>query len=85
MRSDFSHRLEDLHASLAPAWKVEGQSPIGVSDLIARSSSISERIGGALAFFDLRREWIVKGFSDLTVGKMHRILRRTYARITTSE
>ena len=79
MRSDSSHRLEDLHTSLAPAWMVEGQSPIGVSDLIARSSPISEGIGGALALFDLRREWIVKGFSDLTVGTMYCVLRRTDA------
>ena len=74
--SDLGHTLGRLHASLTPAWKAEDQSAIFVLTLIARGSPINEGIDGAFAFFDLGREWIVKGFADLTTPEMHRVWRR---------
>lgn len=72
IRNDSSSPLGRLHVSLAPAWKEEDQSPILVLTLTARGSPLVEGINGAFDFFDLGREWIVKGFLDLTTTDMHR-------------
>ena len=79
MRSNSGNPLGRLHVSLSPAWKAEDQSPIYVLKLVARGSPINAEVDGAFAFFDLGREWIVKGFTDLTTTKMHRIWGRTDA------
>ena len=76
IRSDSGGPLGRLHASLTPAWKVEGQSPILVLTLTARGSPIGEGIDGAFAFLDLGREWIVRGFAELTTTEMHRVWER---------
>lgn len=72
IRNDSSRPLGRLHVSLTPAWKEEDQSPILVLTLTARGSPFDEGINGAFDFFDLGREWIVKGFLDLTTKDMHR-------------
>ena len=73
IRSDSGSPLGRLHASLTPAWQAEGQSPILVLTLTARGAPLDEEIDGAFDFFDLGREWIVKGFTDLTTTDMHRV------------
>ena len=72
IRNDSSRPLGRLHVSLTPAWKEEDQSPIFVLTLTARGSPLDKGINGAFDFFDLGREWIVKGFLDLTTTDMHR-------------
>ena len=65
-----------LHAAVQPAWKKTDNSPILVLNLTARGRPVGEGIDGAFAFFDLGREWIVKGFADLTTPEMHRAWER---------
>ena len=72
IRNESNSPLGRLHVSLAPAWKEEDQSPILVLTLTARGSPLDNGINGAFDFFDLGREWIVKGFLDLTTTEMHR-------------
>lgn len=72
IRSGSDRPLGRLHASLTPAWKAEGKSPILVLTLTARGSPLGQGIDGAFGFLDLGREWIVKGFLDLTTTDMHR-------------
>lgn len=76
IRGDSGGPLGRLHVSLTPAWEAEGKSPILVLTLTARGSPISEGIDGAFAFLDLGREWIVKGFAELTTTEMHRVWER---------
>ena len=71
IRNDSNRPLGRLHVSLAPGWK-EDESPIFVLTLTARGSPLDKGINGAFDFFDLGREWIVKGFLDLTTTDMHR-------------
>ena len=73
IRSDSGGPLGRLHTSLASAWKAEGQSPILVLTLTARGAPMGHGIDGAFAFLDLGREWIVKGFAELTTTDMHRV------------
>ncbi len=72
IRNESNSPLGRLHVSLTPAWKEEDRSPILVLTLTARGSPIDKGINGAFDFFDLAREWIVKGFLDLTTTDMHR-------------
>ena len=37
---------------------------------------MGEGIDGAFAFLDLEREWIAKGFTELTTTEMHRVWER---------
>lgn len=65
-----------LHAAIQPAWKKTDNSPILVLTLTARGRPAGEGIDGAFAFFELGREWIVRGFADLTTPGMHRVWER---------
>ena len=73
IRKGSDRPLGRLHVSLTPAREEEDQSPIFVLTLTARGAPLGQGINGALDFFDLGREWIVKGFSDLTTPDMHRV------------
>ena len=65
-----------LHVSLQSAWKKVDQSPILVLNLTARGVPLRAGTEGAFAFFDRGREWIVKGFADLTTPAMHKAWER---------
>src|SRR5262249_39271969 len=65
-----------LHAVVQPAWKKSDNSPILGLHLTARGAPIGEGIEGAFAFFDIGRQWIVKGFADLTTAEMHKLWER---------
>jgi uncharacterized protein (TIGR04255 family) len=65
-----------LHVVVHPAWKKADSSPILVLTLTARGAPIGEGMEGAFAFLNLGREWIVKGFADLTRPEMHRVWER---------
>ena len=62
--------LGRLHVSLKPAkLKATGQS-ILVMTITARGEPTTER--GIFGFLDLGREWIVKGFNEITAQQMHK-------------
>ncbi|MBI4905957.1 MAG: TIGR04255 family protein [Acidobacteria bacterium] len=65
-----------LHASVQPSWKKSDHSPILALHLTARGAPFGAGINGAFEFFDLGREWIVKGFADLTTPEMHKAWER---------
>lgn len=56
--------------------KSDGNQAIAFS-LVARGCPQSTETNDILAWFDLGREWIVRGFTDLTTPKMHQLWRRT--------
>ena len=60
-----------LHVMAQPAWGLNGQR-IWTMNLMARGRPIGEGIEGAFRFFDMGRQWIVRGFTDLTTDFMHR-------------
>ncbi len=59
-----------LHVMAQPAWGPNGQR-IWTMSLMARGRPVGEGVEGAFGFFDLGREWIVRGFTDLTTESMH--------------
>jgi hypothetical protein len=59
-----------LHVAFQPAWRTTDYSPIFTMNLTARGKPLSADIESAFAFFDLGRQWIVKGFADLTTQIM---------------
>jgi len=71
MRDETRAPLGRLHVVVQPAWRKTDNVPILTLNLTARGAPLSEGIDGAFAFFDLGREWIVKGFADLTTPEMH--------------
>ena len=70
-----------LHVMAQPAWDSNGQR-IWTINLMARGRPMGEGIEGAFGFFDVGREWIVRGFMDLTTASMHRHWGRTDAGIS---
>ena len=67
-----------LHVMAQPAWDLTRQ-PIWTLNLMARGRPVGTGIDDAFAFLDRGREWIVRGFADLTTERMHRRWRRTDA------
>ena len=60
-----------LTVDAKPAYRRSDRTGIVVLSMTARGKPIGTGIDGALTFFDLGREWIVRGFADLTTSKMH--------------
>jgi len=65
-----------LHISLQPGIRKADATEIYQLQLTARGAPHSSEIEDILAWFDLGREWIVKGFADLTTEKMHKVWRK---------
>lgn len=64
--------LGRLHLSVEPGyWKADDE-PMLVMTLTARGRPIGEGIDGIMQFFDIGREWIVRGFASVTTAQMHR-------------
>ena len=59
-----------LHVDVIPAFRREDNAPIFVLNLTARGILEGEGLPGIMAFMDRGREWIVRGFSDLTSSAM---------------
>jgi uncharacterized protein (TIGR04255 family) len=59
-----------LHVDLQPAVRVSDNRPMYVLHLTARG-----QVGEGVAFLDIGREWIVRGFMKLTTTSMHQIWR----------
>lgn len=60
-----------LHVIAESSRLEPGRRPVVVLNLTARGRPQGEGIQGVLAFCDLGRTWIVKGFKDLTTQPMH--------------
>lgn len=60
-----------LHLSIDPARAIASDEAIVLINLTARGRPFGEGIEGVLAFSDLGRNWVVRGFKDLTSPEMH--------------
>ena len=56
-----------------PAYRRSDRSGIIVLSMTARGMPLGKGFDGVLGFFDLGREWIVRGFTDLTTPNMHKV------------
>lgn len=61
-----------LHVAVDRAWAGEERRPIVLLSLTARGAPQAGDIPSALEFLDLGRQWVVKGFTDLTTDTFHR-------------
>lgn len=59
-----------LYVAVQPSWSVADKRPVWVMNLMARGAPIGPGIRGAFEFFDLGREWVVRGFADLTTDSL---------------
>jgi uncharacterized protein (TIGR04255 family) len=64
--------LGRLHLTAEPGRLPQNGQDIVVLTLTARGQALEPNLEGALAFCDLGREWIVKGFLDVTTPRMHK-------------
>lgn len=60
-----------LHFSVEPAFRKSDAVPIFRLTLVARGAPLGDGTAGVLAFMDIGREWIVRGFAALTTERMH--------------
>ena len=65
-----------LHVNLSPRFRTADKTPIYFLHLMARGAPLGEGVEGVEAFLDLGREWVVRGFADVTTGAMHKVWRR---------
>jgi uncharacterized protein (TIGR04255 family) len=61
-----------LHVSLEPRRLLKTGEPLLNLQLTARGAPLSSGTQGATEFFRLAREWIVRGFVDVTTPEMHK-------------
>ncbi|MCY4189435.1 MAG: TIGR04255 family protein [Bryobacterales bacterium] len=73
IRDDNDKFIGHLNVDVKPAYRLSDNSEIVVLSLTARGMQFSDKIDELLSFFDLGREWIVRGFTDLTTPKMHKV------------
>ena len=66
-----------LHVSAQTAFDTDRQEPIVAIHLTARGAPLSQDAEGVIGFLDLGREWIVRGFADVTTPVMHKVWERT--------
>lgn len=65
-----------LYVDIQPAFRNLDFRPMLILNLTARGAPLAGDSDGILGFFDLGREWIVRGFAEITTNKMHAIWRR---------
>jgi uncharacterized protein (TIGR04255 family) len=80
IRDDKGEPLGRLHVVAEPAYRTSDGHPMYVLNLTARGRPEGEGIEGVLAFLDIGREWVVRGFTAITTPEMHRVWRRQDAR-----
>jgi uncharacterized protein (TIGR04255 family) len=61
-----------LHLDFQPAFRTADRKPIFAMNLTARGKPMGTGFAGAMAFIDLAREDIVRGFRALTTSQMHK-------------
>lgn len=65
-----------LHVLLQPVIRLADRREVLQLELTARGRPASSDLGAVLAWLDLGREWVVKGFADFTSSKMHQLWER---------
>lgn len=65
-----------LHINCHTALDLAQNEPVVVINLTARGAPRSPDLDGVLAFMDMGREWVVRGFADLTTPQMHVVWER---------
>ena len=68
-----------LQVTVQPSWSAADARPVWVMNLMARGAPLGTGIDRAFEFFDLGREWVVRGFADLTTDSMQRCWERADA------
>ena len=79
MNGDNGEPLGRLHVTAEPRIKIGDGSPLIRLTMTARGAPAKKDIGDVMAFFDIGREFIVRGFASITTAQMHRIWGRTDA------
>lgn len=77
MRYLLPEKLGRLHISIFPAIRARDTKEVLQMNLVARGAPKSSKVEDILGWLDLGREWVVKGFTDITTQPMHTIWRRT--------
>jgi uncharacterized protein (TIGR04255 family) len=72
----FPEKLGRLHISLEPCVKMPEGSPLLRLTLTARGRLESSDTESILRSLDIGHEWIVRGFTDFTTNKAHKIWKR---------
>lgn len=60
-----------LHVSIKPAYRNRDGKELYVMTLTARGKPFGDDLEGVMKFFDLGREWVVRGFAAITTNEMH--------------
>ncbi len=66
-----------LHVTLEPQIRKRDGKEVLQFNLMARGKPDSSDLNEIMAWFDLGREWIVRGFTELTTETMHKVWERT--------
>jgi uncharacterized protein (TIGR04255 family) len=69
-----------LNVDCVPAVDAKSHTPMFILTLTARGKPLSEGLDGVLAFLDVGRGWIVRGFASITTPAMHQLWGRTDVR-----
>lgn len=65
-----------LHVNAAPRLRVKDRRTVIQAEITARGVPFGADLNGALQFFDLGREYVVRGFTSITSPEMHKQWRR---------
>jgi uncharacterized protein (TIGR04255 family) len=68
--------LGRLSVTVQPAYAKDTEEHVLQMTLVARGRPIGEGMAGVLKFFDLGREWVVRGFASITTRVMHQTWER---------
>lgn len=68
-----------LHVVTRSGFRSSDGEPLTILELTARGQPLREGVEGVLAFLDLGREWIVRGFDSITTPAMHKLWGRSDA------
>lgn len=77
IQDDRGQFLGRLTVAAEPALRRQDRKPIIQLTLTVRGKAIGAGSDGILAFLDIGRNWIVRGFTDITTREMHAIWGRT--------
>jgi len=73
MRDPKGRPIGRLHIELESAVQESDGSPLFALKLTARGEPTGAGLDGVMSFFDLGREWIVRGFAAITTPVMHTV------------
>ena len=60
-----------LNVAVQPGYRKADEAPVFLLNLTARGRPLGSGVDGVLRFFDLGREWVVRGFASVTTKTMH--------------